>query len=197
MKLNLPGLYNVSNSLAAITTALCGNIGINEIKSSMENFKLPKMHTEIKQLGSNIQLINDAYNANPGSMISSLSWFITQHVNERKIVVLGDMLELGNTSRSEHVSLGKFINDNGSKRISQVYLYGPEISAAANEIKSVETEHFTGTDELIKTLLVQLKPNTSIFFKASRGISLEKVIARLITAYDAHNTHSAHKGEKT
>ncbi|GAH06840.1 unnamed protein product, partial [marine sediment metagenome] len=101
----IPGLYNVYNALAASAISLILNVSLHTIARSLECFKLPPMHSEISFLGS-YQLIDDSYNANPESVNGALE--LLQSIGKhRKIVILGDMLELGNMARSLHNKVGR------------------------------------------------------------------------------------------
>ena len=112
----------------------------------------------------------DAYNANPTSMMASLSNF-SKIEGENKMLILGDMLELGNQSAEEHQKIVDFLNEVNAEH---VFLIGKEFAktATANKAKKFDNA------ELLADYLYQLKPlnNQLILIKGSRGIRLEKIL---------------------
>jgi UDP-N-acetylmuramoyl-tripeptide--D-alanyl-D-alanine ligase len=136
------------------------------------------MRSEKIQFPSGAVIINDAYNANPDSMRASLTSFVETYSEKKKIVVLGDMLELGEYTEAEHRLLGKFLS---GLPLTGIYLYGQAMKFAASAMPSNRVEYFNEQVAMIPKLKNSLSdPEVVILFKASRVIMLEKIINALI-----------------
>jgi UDP-N-acetylmuramoyl-tripeptide--D-alanyl-D-alanine ligase len=167
-KSSLFGDYNFENILAAITVGAYFSIPAIAIDSSIACY-IPKNYRSQLVKTSRNSLIMDSYNANPSSMMMSISNFI--RVNEKnKCLILGDMLELGEDSFDEHKKLLDFINEN---KFREVYLVGSNFMKLKEYYKF---NFFENTESLTKHFMVN--PESGCFFlvKGSRGIKLEKCV---------------------
>ena len=116
-------------------------------------------------------LILDHYNANPSSMRAALEDFNTLAAYN-KVVILGDMFELGKHSKAEHAEIAKLV---ARMNFSQIYLIGPEFSEAAPQTDPFY--HFPDTASFVAQLKNHpLTEGSTILVKGSRGMKLEKVI---------------------
>jgi UDP-N-acetylmuramoyl-tripeptide--D-alanyl-D-alanine ligase len=163
---NLFGSYNLENVRAAVATGLFFEVGINDIAEAIEKYEPANNRSQIKITKSN-SLICDSYNANPTSMSSALDSFFAIKT-DRKAVILGDMLELGEKSEEEHIKILKVLN---SYLPDKVYLVGPVFgkTSAESAFKS-----FDNVDKLIEFLKKEPLKGNTILIKGSRGIRLEK-----------------------
>jgi UDP-N-acetylmuramoyl-tripeptide--D-alanyl-D-alanine ligase len=105
-ELPVPGRHNVVNALAAISAARGVGLSHDEIADRLRSFRLPEMRLEVETVG-HIELIFDAYNANPQSMAAALDVFARHQHTGRRVLVLGDMNELGGDSERLHRRLGE------------------------------------------------------------------------------------------
>lgn len=173
IKLNtkLIGDYNADNILAALCISTYFDVKITDAVGAIEHYIPSNNRSQLKDTGSNI-LIIDAYNANPTSMNAALTNFGTiEHKN--KVLILGDMLELGEDSLNEHINMlkkGESINP------KQIYLIGKEFSKAykviSNEIKS-NIVLYDKSINLLEYLKENKISNNLILIKGSRGTRLE------------------------
>jgi len=175
--LPLIGRFNVENALAASAVCYSMNISPEIIKKSLENFIPPSMRMEKIKNPFGAVIINDAYNANPDSMRQSISSFIKTYKDKKKILVLGDMLELGEHSQEEHISLGEFLSD---LPVEEIYLFGNEIKIIKEKLKLENSSSFDNPVEIVAKLRNKLNEEYAVLFKASRAIGLEKIILELI-----------------
>lgn len=175
ISINLPvyGEFNIYNALAAAAAGWKLGIGLELIKKGLESFKVPDMRMQVRNLFSDTTIINDAYNANPTSMRQSILSFVSAFPGREKIVVLGDMLELGSSAEVEHAKLGEFL---ATQPITQIYLFGPLMEKAFKLLESTSAKHFLKKEDLEEELKHSLIPEAVVFFKASRGMTLEEVI---------------------
>ena len=121
------------------------------------------------------QIINDAYNASPESMKAALSAFDKINFDGQKIVVLGDMLELGINSSFWHRQVGRFLKKVPS--ITQVLLVGDLVKWTQKTAPiNVKIDHVANWQEAVKKLDEKLVKNSLVLVKASRGMQLQKLV---------------------
>ena len=124
----LIGAYNITNMRAAVTVGLHFGISPEQIDHALGTYQPSNNRSELRLAGSN-RLIVDAYNANPSSMAAALTNFALME-DKHKMVILGDMRELGKESHEEHVRVLKSLQDMGLERI---WLVGEEFKRAATD----------------------------------------------------------------
>ncbi len=164
----LIGDYNYENIMAA---ACIGNyFGIDplEIQEAIKQYTPKNNRSQLIQKG-NLHIIMDAYNANPTSMKASIGSF-AEKTSDNRILILGDMLELGEYSEEEHRSVLEMLKE---KQFDEVYLVGKEFKRAAT---GFHFRTFTDVAELCGFLQKKAIKNGNILIKGSRGIQLEKVL---------------------
>jgi len=162
------GLYNQYNILAAITIGNYFKIPLNQIKIALENYSPTNNRSELKKTKRN-QLILDAYNANPTSVTNALENFIEmKHSN--KIIILGDMLELGNYSENEHQKIVNLLIKYNLKTI----IIGLEFLKTDTK-GATHINKYSKTKELINSNTIQEFSDSLILIKGSRGMQLEEL----------------------
>lgn len=171
------GGWNVYNALAAAAVANLVGVELEEVALRFKNFKSPPMRMEPVKLRG-IHFINDAYNANPRSMSMAVDEFLRTETSARKVLVLGDMRELGAESRRFHEKLGEQLAD---ADITAVFLYGPEMRFALERVsllrrKKFHLAHFFEPAGLLGALKDFLKEGDMVLLKGSRAMELEKVL---------------------
>ena len=167
VKSNLIGLYNANNINAAVAIGTYFKVDTKDIKAAIEGYVPDNNRSQLLKKGTN-QIILDAYNANPSSMAVAIANFV-QLDNPKKVMILGDMFELGNESVQEH----KIIVDSVSnQRESACYLIGKAFYE--NRI-SKENIWFFETFDAFAEYLKTIDFNESIILiKGSRGMALER-----------------------
>ncbi len=172
LKSKLIGSYNFENILAAARVGLYFGVDPLLIQKGIENYQPSNNRSQLIQKGSN-RIIMDAYNANPTSMMASLKNF-AEIKNSQKMLILGDMLELGEHAAEEHQKIADFINQ---EDFDTVYLVGKHFAKVNTGIKPKKFDNI----ELLFDYLYQQKPveDTLILIKGSRGIQLEKILDKL------------------
>lgn len=162
---NLTGNYNYDNICAAVTLGLYFGIDLASIKDAVENYFPSNMRSQIQKKG-HLTLVLDTYNANPSSMQASLENFKT--FEGSKLIIIGDMLELGTESHQEHQHILDLAKASGFDEIITVGPNFKMVNEAGNS--------FENTDELITYLVKHPVQQSNVLLKASRGIALEKII---------------------
>ncbi|HOI32967.1 MAG: UDP-N-acetylmuramoyl-tripeptide--D-alanyl-D-alanine ligase [Bacteroidales bacterium] len=164
----ITGQYNFENIMAAVAVGNFFEVETSEIVEAIENY-LPANHrSQLIETDRN-QLLMDAYNANPTSMEAALMNF-SKRCGRRSMLILGDMLELGNESEAEHANILKLVIDLGFRN---VVLVGPEFEKvyAGND-----WIHVNKVEELISRYKDEAPTGYEILIKGSRGIRLEKLL---------------------
>lgn len=175
------GEYNIYNALAAISVADWFGIGFDLIENVLRNFEPPSLRMELINLKHNVKLLNDSYNANPQSMRAAINTLSEFPGENRKLLIIGDMLEQGSYSHSLHRALGKFI---ASHRIDLLFTLGKEAEIAAWSAGKVGMAKknifaFQRKTRLLDKLLEILKPNDMILIKGSRALRMETLADQL------------------
>ncbi|WAA12554.1 UDP-N-acetylmuramoyl-tripeptide--D-alanyl-D-alanine ligase [Fervidibacillus halotolerans] len=180
-QLPIIGEYNVSNAMAAMLIAKEWGITFQEMNRGFSQLKLSKMRMEMMRGINGSTIINDAYNASPTSMKAAIDTIGKLSGFKKKIVLLGDMFELGEREREFHRSVGESIDQN---RIHFVFTYGKLAKYIAEGArKNFSAQHvsfFKDQKELLQRLKSMLDEGTLLFLKASRGMRLEKIMEELL-----------------
>jgi len=161
----LTGEYNFTNLCAAASLGLHFGISFDKIKQAIENYTPTNMRSQVVTKEGRT-LVLDTYNANPSSMTASLQNFAT--FEGAKTVIIGDMLELGDESEKEHVSILELAHE----------LAFDQVITVGKHFKNVNSSplSFENTAELIEYLQHNTIQSENILLKGSRGIALEKAI---------------------
>jgi len=164
---NLIGAYNFTNLCAAILIAKYFDVSLKDIKIGIENYIPQNNRSQIINLENN-KVILDAYNANPSSMQAALTNF-SNLKDENKIVILGDMFELGKEAKQEHEYIAKLAIDLG---FSKVYLVG-ENFFKTETVSNTLDKHISF--EAFKNSFIKPE-NATLLIKGSRGMALERTL---------------------
>jgi len=173
----LIGVHHAKNTALAIELAHELNMTDSLIQKGLDHLKQTGMRFELIEGKNGVTLVNDAYNASATSMAASIDVLKQLSGFDRKIVVLGDILELGDFSESYHRQVAHSLSED----IDLLYTYGEEAKYITDEAKNLQVNatHFKHKDDLIKALDVQLDEKTIILFKASRGMAFETIVDAL------------------
>lgn len=175
------GFCNIYNALAAMAAGHSLGIPATDMEKGLSNCKLPSQRYEVVQRNS-MTLINDAYNANPRSMREALATLANYQSSGRRIFVIGDMLELGDSSRSAHVRLGEEIAKQpidvlvAVGALAALAVEGALTSGMAENRALALGSHREASDYLRE----YARPGDCLLFKGSRGAGMEKVVEGLI-----------------
>jgi UDP-N-acetylmuramoyl-tripeptide--D-alanyl-D-alanine ligase len=165
---NLTGSYNLENILAAVTIGNHFNVTPENIRKGIENYYPSNQRSQIIKKNNNITLVLDAYNANPSSMNAALDNF-DKTFSGKKIIALGDMLELGDESEKEHLQLGEKLSH---IKADDILLVGPRFETAAKKFSFL---HFNNSADAAEWMKQQHLKNCTVLIKGSRGIKMELI----------------------
>ena len=164
----ITGQYNFENIMAAVAVGNYFEVDTHAIVEAIENY-LPANHrSQIIETERN-QLLMDAYNANPTSMEAALINF-SKRCGQRAMLILGDMLELGDASEAEHANILKLVIDLDFRNVVLVGLEFAKVYAGNDWI------HVNKVEELISLFKEDAPTGYEILIKGSRGIRLEKLL---------------------
>lgn len=170
IKTNLTGEHNVINeAMAAAMASLCG-VTEEEITVGLKEVEISKMRFQkIEKEGT--VFINDAYNASPMSMQCAIETFSKMYLDHIRIVVLGDMLELGDESINLHKSLKQELEKAG---FDYIFLYGENMKYLCDAMEG-SAEHFSSKRE-IAGKIAAIEGKKAVLLKGSRGMKLEEIL---------------------
>ena len=170
------GIHNVRNAALAAAAACQLSITMKEAARGMYMAQLTGGRLSFKRNDNKqIDVIDDTYNASPEAMRAAIDQLMAAP-GERKVAILGDMYELGDTSPQLHEDVGKYARKNGVDLVLGVGGLGVRIAEGAGDIG----HRFQNKKELIKSLQKYIKAGDTILVKASRGMALEEVVAQLM-----------------
>lgn len=180
INIKLLGRHNVYNALAAIAASDILGVKYDDIFSGLSNFKGPSMRMEILEAGG-ITIINDSYNSNPKSMESAINVLANFNAPGRRILVSGDMLELGEVSRYFHNQIGLSVANSGIDIFIVVGEMSREaadtaISAGMNKNSIYYCEDSKSAGEL---LLKIAHEGDVVLIKGSRAMKMEKICSTI------------------
>lgn len=165
----LIGEYNFPNALAAITIGLFFGVEAAKINEALAGYTPQNNRSQLKKTNDNT-LIIDAYNANPTSMMAALQNFRNMEV-PHKMLLLGDMRELGAESAAEHQKIADYIKECD---FEEVWLVGEQFAAAEHSFKT-----YPNVQEVIKELETNKPKGYTILIKGSNGIRLSSTVDHL------------------
>ena len=164
----LTGQYNAYNAAAALTIGLYFKVPFNAIKKAIKEYTPSNNRSQIQKTTNNT-LVLDAYNANPTSMRYSIINFSNLNTPLSKVVIIGDMLELGKYSKEEHQNIVDLCSNKG---FQNVYLVGHHFKET---VTPEGFQKFSKAEDLKDFLTTNPISNSYILIKGSRGIALEKI----------------------
>ena len=173
IKLKLQGQHNLKNALAAIASCMALKIPLKTIKKGLERIKPVQGRLESKKGLFGSMLIDDTYNANPESMRAAID--VLSHYEGEKILIIGDMGELGKKAAQYHTSIGSYIN---KKKVDYVIGMGQLTKHTIDRCKG-NAKWFENKKALIRYVKSKMKKNTHVLVKGSRFMKMEEVVEAL------------------
>ena len=192
LTLPLPGRHNVLNALAAAALALAAGATLGQVVAGLEAAPAVAGRLVHHRLPGGALLIDDSYNANPGSTAAAIATLAAHAAAGRSAwLVLGDMRELGGDAGRLHAEAGERARAAG---IARLFTVGP-LSAAASRAFGADAQHFDSQDGLVEALRAALSSErgagVACLVKGSRGSAMDRVVAALLPAADGGPSHAA------
>jgi UDP-N-acetylmuramoyl-tripeptide--D-alanyl-D-alanine ligase len=187
IRLAAAGVHNVRNALAACACALAAGIPVDAIVRGLESFAPVSGRLQRKQAVNGATVIDDSYNANPDSVRAAID--VLAGAPSPRILVLGDMGEVGTQGPEFHEEIGAYA---ASRGIESVLVTGALARHVAGKGAGTGAQHFEQFDDLLAALDKQLgsKSDATVLVKGSRFMKMERVVQHLVqsqnTGKDSH-----------
>ncbi|MCR4300513.1 MAG: UDP-N-acetylmuramoyl-tripeptide--D-alanyl-D-alanine ligase [Sulfuricaulis sp.] len=171
MRVPLLGRHNVLNTLASAGAAIAAGASLDQVKTGLEKLKTVSGRLEVKPGISNSRIIDDTYNANPTSVAAGLQ--VLREFSGERVLVLGDMGELGPSSADIHFRVGELAARIGIQRL---FAFG-EFSRIAVGAFGKGARHFESHEALVEALVDCLHADMTVLIKGSRVMRMERIVA--------------------
>lgn len=175
LQLRVPGEQNAKNALAAAAVGISMKVSSRDILSALEGFSSAGKRSELVRLNG-LVILNDSYNANPDSVLEALRTLRSIKTTGRRIVVLGDMLELGKRAEKEHQAVGKAM---GQYKVDCLFTFGDLTKITNNAALVKMKNHFADKMLLAERLADFVARGDAVLVKGSRGMRMEDVVTHL------------------
>ena len=179
--LHVPGVHNARNALAAAAAALAAGASLAAVSQGLTSFGGVKGRLQVRPAAAGAILIDDTYNANPDSVRAAIDVLAT--TPGRKILVLGDMGEIGGQTGQFHDEIGGYAKSQG---LDQLFALGEHSELAARNF-GAGGQHFVSAEALLKALVAQLDGDTVVLVKGSRFMRMERVADAVAADQQAGN----------
>jgi UDP-N-acetylmuramoyl-tripeptide--D-alanyl-D-alanine ligase len=181
VRLRLAGRHNVINALAAAGVGLALGLPLAEIVAGLEAARPAKGRCVWRRAGP-FRILDDTYNANPTSVRAALDTLAVAS-SARRVVVLGDMLELGEISEDAHREAGRAVARSGVAELVGVGRFARLAVEAARAAGLAEAHHAATFEDTVALLLKRLAPGDAVLIKGSRGMRMERVVDALVARF--------------
>ena len=178
-QLSVPGTHNLYNALAAIAVGEAFRVPKADIAKALKAFHATNMRMEFRK-GNGFKIVSDCYNANPSSTRMALQTIGNMNVRGCRIAVLGDMLELGKSSRELHREIGKLVPEMNFDLLLAVGEDAKEFVKGAKEGGLEQAFHFDSVKDVIEFLGDVVSEGDVLLVKGSRGMHMEQVVDALL-----------------
>lgn len=179
--LNMLGIHNVYNCLAALAVGYACGLTIEEMQKGLSSFRPTAMRFEYRKIGD-FSIINDAYNASPASTRAALK-NLAQVANGRKILVMGDMFELGSVETAAHEAIAQQAQEAGVSVLITRGKLTENTAVKARELGMEQVYECESHEAAVAVLKKVLQKGDTVLFKGSHGIHMEKIIELLENEY--------------
>ncbi|MAR77414.1 MAG: hypothetical protein CMD43_00545 [Gammaproteobacteria bacterium] len=169
-KLSINGEHNYQNAACAASVVSCFGFKLEDIATKLESFEGVVSRLKLHKLDKDIHLIDDSYNANPNSFKAAIEFLSS--LDQKKLVLMGDMVELGSDTESFHSEIGEYAKTMGINQFLSIGKY----SKFASKAFGVNGHHFNDTDSLKTYLNDNIAPSSRILIKGSRSARLEEYV---------------------
>ena len=184
VSMQLSGRHSVLNALAASAVGFSFGMTADEIADALKNIKPPTQRGEVLHFDEGFTIINDSYNSNPHALLGMVKTLVDNGKSaKRKIVIAGEMLELGADEKQIHKATGADLAASGIDVLIGVRGLAKDLVFGAKEAGLSETEFFASSEDTGDFLASEIRTGDLILIKGSRGVRTERVIEKLLEKY--------------
>ncbi|HMU33481.1 MAG TPA: UDP-N-acetylmuramoyl-tripeptide--D-alanyl-D-alanine ligase [Pyrinomonadaceae bacterium] len=188
----LNGRHNILNALAAASAGHVFGMSAGEIAESLSNVAAPPQRGEILRFKNGFIVVNDSYNSNPDALLSMVSMLCDSAPSDaRKIVVAGEMLELGPEAAAIHRRVGKDIASHQIDVLIGVRGFASELVAGAKDCGLLDADFAADSADAGKLLCEKVRAGDVVLVKGSRGVRTEKVIEEILEKFELGGENAA------
>jgi UDP-N-acetylmuramoyl-tripeptide--D-alanyl-D-alanine ligase len=181
----LNGKHNIMNALAAAAVGHSFGMSADEIAASLRSVQPPPQRGEVLKFKKGFTVVNDSYNSNPAALISMVQTVVDGATNaKRKIIVAGEMLELGENAHTIHRETGETIAAMGIDLLIGVRGLAEDLVRGAASQRLSDVRFVTDSDAAGAMLANEIRDGDVVLVKGSRGVRTEKVIERLLQEFE-------------
>jgi len=196
LELPLTGRHNISNALAALAAASVWGVGAAEAARVFPTLAPTGMRGRLLQFAPGFTVMNDAYNSNPAALEAMIEWLEAAPDARRRILVAGEMLELGPRSPELHRASGRRAAQSG--RVDWIIgVQGDALDLVRGALEAgqpdARAEFFASSADAARAVVDLAAPGDLILVKGSRGVRMERVVEALEARYGAHSSAPAEK----
>jgi UDP-N-acetylmuramoyl-tripeptide--D-alanyl-D-alanine ligase len=190
----LNGRHNISNALAAAAAAHSFGLPVNRIATSLASVGPPPQRGEILHFAEGFTVINDSYNSNPDALMSMVRTLVEGSANSsRRVVVAGEMLELGDNESEVHRQVGEMIALSGVDRLIGVRGLARELVDGARRAGMSDLEFASDSAEAAEIIAGTVRSGDVVLVKGSRGVRTETIIEKLLDKFTLEEEGEAAK----
>lgn len=175
----LHGKHNILNAIVGIAVGEFYNVPIGKIQEALQQINITQMRFQFLTAKTGFTIINDAWNASPSSMKAAIETLQKLNAYEKKMIVIGDMLELGKNAKTYHREIGKMLNE---ESIQYVFTYGELAEIVAEEASKKyaigKVRSFNNKAKIAEEVLKIITQNDVVLLKGSRGMALEEIVQK-------------------
>lgn len=181
----LNGKHNILNGLAAAAVGISFGMSVNAVAESLESVAAPPQRGEVLHFREGFTVINDSYNSNPDALMSMVTTLVEgAPVDARKIVVAGEMLELGESAARIHRDTGSLIARKKVDVLVGVRGFAEDLVLGAKDLKMSDAIFAKDSDSAGDLLTDIVRKGDVILVKGSRGVKTERVIDKLLAKFE-------------
>ncbi|GAE38668.1 UDP-N-acetylmuramoyl-tripeptide--D-alanyl-D-alanine ligase [Bacillus mycoides NBRC 101238 = DSM 11821] len=177
----LHGKHNILNTIVGIAVGQFYNVPTEKIQDALRQINITHMRFQFLTAKTGFTIINDAWNASPSSMKAAIETLQKLNAYKKKIIVIGDMLELGKAAETYHREIGKMLNQ---ENISYVFTYGEMAEIVAEEAMKTyatgQVQSYNNKAKIAEEVLKIITKKDVVLLKGSRGMALEEIVQNWI-----------------
>lgn len=178
VQLKVMGRHNVANATAAAAAIIAAGYPLKLAARGLETFEAVPGRTRPYAGVNGMTVVDDSYNANPGSVKAAIDLLST--LPGKRLLVLGDMAELGETAPEQHADVGSYAAQKGTDRLLAVGALSLYAVEAFNASTGIQGGHYQTRENLVEAILALAEPGVTVLVKGSRSAGMEKVVAELV-----------------
>ncbi len=173
----LHGKHNIFNTIVGIAVGQFYKVPIEKIQEALQQINITQMRFQFVTAKTGFTIINDAWNASPSSMKAAIETLQKLNAYKKKIIVIGDMLELGKKAETYHREIGEMLNE---ESIQYVFTYGELAKIVAEEARknyhTGKIKSFDNKAKIAEEVLKVITKKDVVLLKGSRGMALEEIV---------------------